>query len=154
MESRELAIRLARALDAKKAFNIHILEVEDLTTVTEYFVIATGNSTTHVGALADEAEFQLGREGVQVLRTEGHDGKRWVLLDYGSVIVHVFTQEAHDYYDLEHLWADATGCARQRVDAGAARGRAVKMRNGFPLGGSCQRPRPLTDEGRLSRGSL
>ena len=84
MESRELAIRLARALDAKKAFNIHILEVEDLTTVTEYFVIATGNSTTHVGALADEAEFQLGREGVQVLRTEGHDGKRWVLLDYGS----------------------------------------------------------------------
>ena len=98
MESRELAIRLARALDAKKAFNIHILEVED---------IATGNSTTHVGALADEAEFQLGREGVQVLRTEGHDGKRWVLLDYGSVIVHVFTQEAHDYYDLEHLWADA-----------------------------------------------
>ena len=107
MESRELAIRLARALDAKKAFNIHILEVEDLTTVTEYFVIATGNSTTHVGALADEAEFQLGREGVQVLRTEGHDGKRWVLLDYGSVIVHVFTQEAHDYYDLEHLWADA-----------------------------------------------
>ena len=107
MESRELAIRLARALDAKKAFNIHILEVEDLTTVTEYFVIATGNSTTPVGALADEAEFQLGREGVQVLRTEGHDGKRWVLLDYGCVIVHVFTQEAHDYYDLEHLWADA-----------------------------------------------
>ena len=107
MESRELAIRLARALDAKKAFNIHILEVEDLTTVTEYFVIATGNSTTHVGALADEAEFQLGREGVQVLRTEGHDGKRWVLLDYGSVLVHVFTQEAHDYYDLGHLWADA-----------------------------------------------
>ena len=70
--------------------------------------IAAGMSTTHVGALADEAEFQLDREGVKVLRTEGHDGKRWVLLDYGSVIVHVFTQEAHDYYDLEHLWADAT----------------------------------------------
>ena len=86
MESKELAIRLARALDAKKAVNVHILAVEDLTTVTEYFVIATGMSTTHVGALADEAEFQLGREGVQVLRTEGHDGKRWVLLDYGSVI--------------------------------------------------------------------
>ena len=108
MESRELAIRLARALDAKKVLNIRILAVEDLTTVTDYFVIATGTSTTHVGALADEAEFQLGREGVNVLRTEGHDGKRWVLLDYGSVIVHVFTQEAHDYYDLEHLWADAT----------------------------------------------
>ena len=84
----------------------HYAEDYDGTTIGT-FVIATGNSTTHVGALADEAEFQLGREGVQVLRTEGHDGKRWVLLDYGSVIVHVFTQEAHDYYDLEHLWADA-----------------------------------------------
>ena len=154
MESKELAIRLARALDAKKAVNVHILAVEDLTTVTEYFVIATGMSTTHVGALADEAEFQLDREGVKVLRTEGHDGKRWVLLDYGSVIVHVFTQEAHDYYDLEHLWADATVVPASEWMPDAARGRAVKMRNGFPLGGSCQRPRPLTDEGRLSRGSL
>ena len=60
-----------------------------------------------MGALADEADFQLGRAGVNVLRTEGHDGNRWVLLDYGSVIVHVFTPEAHDFYDLEHLWADA-----------------------------------------------
>ena len=89
MESKELAIRLARALDAKKGYNIRILHVENLTTVTDYFVIATGNS------------------GVNVLRTEGHDGNRWVLLDYGSVIVHVFTPEAHDFYDLEHLWADA-----------------------------------------------
>ena len=94
MESKELAIRLARALDAKKGYNIRILHVENLTTVTDYFVIATGNSTTHVGALADEADFQLGRAGVNVL-------------DYGSVIVHVFTPEAHDFYDLEHLWADA-----------------------------------------------
>ena len=122
MESKELAIRLARALDApigmpalsswiqldaKKGYNIRILHVENLTTVTDYFVIATGNSTTHVGALADEADFQLGRAGVNVLRTEGHDGNRWVLLDYGSVIVHVFTPEAHGFYDLEHLWADA-----------------------------------------------
>ena len=106
MESKELAIALARALDAKKARNIRVIRVHDLTTVTDYFVIATGTSTTHVGALADEADFQLGRMGVNVLRTEGHDGKRWILLDYGNVIVHVFTQEAHDFYDLEHLWAD------------------------------------------------
>ena len=153
MESKELAIRLARALDAKKAVNVHILAVEDLTTVTEYFVIATGMSTTHVGALADEAEFQLDREGVKVLRTEGHDGKRWVLLDYGSVIVHVFTQEAHDYYDLEHLWADATVVPASEWMPDEGCGRAVTMRNGFPLGGSRQRPRPLTDEGQ-PRGSL
>ena len=106
MESKELAIRLARALDAKKAVNVHILAVEDLTTVTEYFVIATGMSTTHVGALADEAEFQLDREGVKVLRTEGHDGKRWVLLDYGCIAVHVFNHEAREFYGLERLWRD------------------------------------------------
>ena len=92
----------------KEGRHVHILAVEDLTTVTDISSLPRGMSTTHVGALADEAEFQLDREGVKVLRTEGHDGKRWVLLDYGSVIVHVFTQEAHDYYDLEHLWADAT----------------------------------------------
>ena len=107
MQSKEIAIRLARALDSKKALNVRILAVEALTTVTEYFVIATGTSTTHVGALADEAEYQLEQKGVSKLRVEGHDGNRWVLLDYGSVIVHVFTHEAHDFYDLEHLWADA-----------------------------------------------
>ena len=106
MESKELAIQLARVLDAKKARDIRIIRVHDLTTVTDYFVIATGTSTTHVAALADEADFQLGRQGVHVLRTEGHEGKRWILLDYGSVIVHIFTPEAHDFYDLEHLWAD------------------------------------------------
>ena len=107
MTPKELAILAAKALDEKKGKEISAIEITHITTLADYFVIATGSSTTHVGALADEAEFQLGREGVQVLRTEGHDGKRWVLLDYGSVIVHVFTQEAHDYYDLEHLWADA-----------------------------------------------
>lgn len=107
MESKQLAIELARAIDAKKGRDIKVLRVHDLTTVTDYFVIASGTSTTHVGALADEADYRLGRQGVNVLRTEGHDGKRWVLLDYGSVIVHVFTEEAHDFYDLEHLWADA-----------------------------------------------
>ena len=106
MESKELAIRLARALDAKKARNIRIIRVHDLTTVTDYFVIATGTSTTHVAALADEADFQLGRQGVNVLRTEGHEGKRWILLDYGSVIDQVYTPEANDFYYLEHLWAD------------------------------------------------
>ena len=70
MESKELAIALARALDAKKARDIRVIRVHDLTTVTDYFVIATGTSTTHVGALADEADFQLGRQGVNVLRTE------------------------------------------------------------------------------------
>ena len=117
MESKELAIRLARALDAKKGYNIRILHVENLTTVTDYFVIATGNSTTHVGALADEADFQLGRAGVNVLRTEGHDGNRWVLLDYGSVIVHVFTPALPAFLPILRRaapWRQPTGAPSHR----------------------------------------
>lgn len=106
MESKELAIRLARALDAKKA----IISASCMWKPDHgngLFRDRNRQFHHHVGALADEADFQLGRAGVNVLRTEGHDGNRWVLLDYGSVIVHVFTPEAHDFYDLEHLWADA-----------------------------------------------
>ena len=97
-------------------------------------------STTHVGALADEAEFQLDRGGVKVLRTEGHDGKRWVLLDYGSVIVHVFTQEAHDYYDLEHLWADATVVPASEWMPEQPGGRAVKCGMASPSGEAVSGP--------------
>ena len=106
MESKELAIRLARALDAKKAVNVHILAVEDLTTVTEYFVIATGTSSTHVRSLADEVEEKLKAEEALQPRVEGYRSNSWILLDYGNVVVHVFTQEARDFYDLDRLWAD------------------------------------------------
>ena len=107
MESKDLSIALARVLDAKKARNIRILRVHDLTTVTDYFVIASGTSTTQVKSLAEEVEFQLDQQGVKALRTEGYDSKNWILLDYGTVIVHVFYPEARNFYDLEHLWADA-----------------------------------------------
>ena len=110
MESKELAIRLARALDAKKAVNVHILEVQDLTTVTEYFVIATGMSTTHVGALADEAEFQLEREASRSCAPRARmasAGCCWTTAASSSMSLR---RRPHDYYDLEHLWADAASC--------------------------------------------
>ena len=106
MTPKELAILAAKALDEKKGKEISAIEITDITTLADYFVIATGSSNTHVGALADEAEFQLGQQGVPALRTEGHDGKRWVLLDYGCICVHVFSAEARSFYDLERLWAD------------------------------------------------
>ena len=88
MESKDLAVRIAQVLDKKKADSLKVLKVRDLTVLTDYFVIATGSSTTHVRSLAEEAQ-------------------RWILLDYGSVILHVFCPDARKYYDLEHLWADA-----------------------------------------------
>lgn len=108
MTSLELAAVAARAMDSKKAKDIRVLKVEDLTVLADYFVICTGSSATQVKALADEVEYQLGQAGVKPLRREGMDARNWILLDYGTVIVHVFYPETRDFYDLEHLWADAT----------------------------------------------
>ncbi len=110
MESLQLATAIARVLDKKKAGEVKVLKVRDLTVLADYFVIATGTSTTHVKSLAEEVEFQLDQQGVKPLRTEGYDSKNWILLDYGEVIVHVFYPEARRFYDLEHLWADAEEC--------------------------------------------
>lgn len=107
MESLQLATLIAQTLDNKKASSVKVLKVRDLTILTDYFVIASGTSNTHVKSLAEEIEFQLEKQDIRVVRTEGYDTKSWILLDYGHVIVHVFYPEARDFYDLEHLWADA-----------------------------------------------
>ena len=107
MESLQLATAIAKVLDKKKASDVKVLKVRDLTVLTDYFVIATGTSSTHVKSLAEEVEFQLDQQGVKTLCTEGYDSKNWILLDYGSVLVHVFVPEARQFYNLENLWADA-----------------------------------------------
>ncbi len=106
MEAKELATKIATILDSKKATRVKVLKVQDLTVLADYFVIASGTSSTHVKSLADEAEFRLKEEGVAPIRTEGFNTQNWFILDYGHVIVHVFSPEARDYYDLDHLWAD------------------------------------------------
>lgn len=106
-DSKTLAIRIAKILDKKKAQQLRVLKVQDLTVLTDYFVIASGTSTTQVASLADEVQFQLSQEGIEPYHTEGFDSKNWILLDYSGVIVHVFVPGTRTYYDLEHLWADA-----------------------------------------------
>lgn len=106
MEAKELAMSLAKLLDDKKATRVKVLRVHDLTVIADYFVIASGTSSTHVKSLAEEAEFRLKEQGVSPLRTEGFQTNNWFILDYGQVIVHVFSPDARDFYDLEHLWAD------------------------------------------------
>lgn len=105
-ESMALAVEIAKILDKKKAHDVRVLKVESLTVLTDYFVIASGTSTTQVGALADEVEYELEQKGLKPYNKEGFDSKNWVLLDYSSVIVHVFVPNTRTYYDLEHLWAD------------------------------------------------
>lgn len=107
MEALDIAKIAARALDSKKAVDLKVLKVRDLTVLTDYFVIASGTSNTHVGALAEEVDFKLSEAGMEPTRKEGADTKSWVLLDYGSVVVHVFYPEMREFYALERLWADA-----------------------------------------------
>lgn len=106
-KAEELAKQIASVLDSKKAVNINLLKLTDETILTDYFVIANGTSTTHVKNLAGEVEFKLGQEGIKPAHAEGMAGNSWILLDYTTVIVHVFTKEARDFYNLESLWADA-----------------------------------------------
>ena len=106
IDSKTLAIEIAKILDKKKAHDVRVLKVESLTVLTDYFVIASGTSTTQVASLADEVEYELSQKGIEPYTTEGFDSKNWVLLDYSNVIVHVFVPNSRAYYDLEHLWAD------------------------------------------------
>lgn len=107
MNPKELALRIAKLLDAKKAAALSVLEVTDVTEIADYFVICTGSSSTQVRAFADEVEFKLKTEdGVLPSHVEGHSTRTWIAMDYGCVIVHIFDTEARDYYDLERLWAD------------------------------------------------
>lgn len=93
-------------LDSKKAHELRLIEVAQVTEIADYFVICTGNSSTQVRALADEVEFKLKKEGIMPNHIEGHQTKSWIVMDYGSVVVHIFDIEARAFYDLERLWAD------------------------------------------------
>ena len=105
--AKELALLAAKALSDKKAQNIQVMEISDLTTLADYFVIATGSSNTQINALVDNVEKVLHEQAEEEpLHREGYRGGTWVLLDYGCIAVHVFSDEARKFYDLERLWKD------------------------------------------------
>lgn len=106
MEPYELAKQAAKLLDSKKAERINVIKIDDISSLADYFLIATGISSTHVRALADEVEEQLKQKGAAPARIEGYRSNSWILLDYSGVVIHIFTQEARDFYDLDRLWAD------------------------------------------------
>ena len=107
MTSYESAIVLAKALDDKKGNEIKVLKTEGLTTLADYFVICTATSSTQVKAMSDACEEAMEKHGEKVHHSEGHRDGTWLLLDFSSVVVHVFTDETRKFYDLERLWGDA-----------------------------------------------
>ena len=107
LTAKQVAYETAKALDEKKGVAIRLLKIDRVSSLADYFLICTGTSSTHVKTLCDYAEYTLENLGEKMLGREGHRGNTWELLDYGSLVVHVFTEEAREFYSLERLWADA-----------------------------------------------
>ena len=107
LSAKEVAYAVTKALDEKKGRSIKLLRINEVSSLADYFLICTGTSNTHVKTLCDHAEYTLEQLGEKLLSREGHRGNTWELLDYGAIVVHVFTEEAREFYSLERLWADA-----------------------------------------------
>ena len=108
METIKMTEIAVKALDRKKASDLSVIRIDDISTLADYFVIASASSSTQLKALADEVEYELEQQGVNCHHREGMESAEWILLDYGTIIVHIFTQDNRDYYNLERLWADAS----------------------------------------------
>lgn len=107
METKDIAKKIAAAANDKKAKDILLLNMEGLSPVTDFYVICSAGNSTLVKAIADNIEDKLAEAGVYPTHKEGYADARWVLLDYGDVVAHVFLEEERDFYNLEQLWADA-----------------------------------------------
>ncbi len=110
--SAELAKLVVKVLEDKKGEDVAVLDIQEVTVIADYFVIATGNNPAQIEAMTEAVDEALSKEGVFVKHTEGHQGKNWVLMDYGDVIVHIFDRENRLFYDLERIWKDG-----KRVDS-------------------------------------
>lgn len=107
METKDITQKIAAAANDKKAKDILLLNMEGLSPVTDFYVICSAGNSTLVKAIADNIEDKLAEAGVYPTHKEGYADARWVLLDYGDVVAHVFLEEERDFYNLEQLWADA-----------------------------------------------
>lgn len=104
----EILEAAVKALDLKKAEDIQVIGIKDLTIIADYFVIADGTSNTHTRALADEVEFQISEKcgGLKPRQVQGNNGSNWIILDYSDIVIHVFSKEQREFYNLERLWSD------------------------------------------------
>ncbi len=108
IEPYDLAVKIIKILDEKKARGITLLHVEAQTILADYFIICSGTSNTQLKSLAGEIEFKLGEENIPLRHMDGYTEASWIVQDFGPVIVHIFNRETRDFYNLEKLWADAT----------------------------------------------
>jgi len=107
LDSKILADKITELIFSKKGYDVKILDLRNITTIADYFVICTADSDTQVKAIADDIDKSLRDEGIRLWHKEGYQALSWVLLDFVDVIVHVFKKESREYYNIEKLWGDA-----------------------------------------------
>lgn len=106
MELNILVEKIAEFLKGKKARDVNVIDIKEVSILADYFVICSGSSITHIKAIADDLENKLEEIGCKYLHKEGYNTCRWVLMDYGDILVHIFHEEDRKFYNLERLWAD------------------------------------------------
>lgn len=104
-----------KALDDKMATDIRVLDISNVSSVADYFIIANGNNPNQVRAMADSVEEELFKIGVKIDHTEGMNTKKWILLDFGNIVVHIFDKEHRQFYDLERVWGDAPEIPQEQL---------------------------------------
>lgn len=115
-EVEDIAKAAATVLDNKKGIDVKIIPVASKIDIVDYFVICSGTSNTHIKALADEVEYQLVEAGVKLKSYEGRGNNTWILVDFGEVVVHVFSREARDFYNIEKLYREAASPAGEQTE--------------------------------------
>lgn len=106
MNSKEIARLAIEALEDKKAEDIKVIDISEVSVIADYFIIAGGSNRSQIQALCDNVDEKLGRAGYPAKQTEGYDTANWILLDFGDIIIHIFDKENRLLYDLERIWRD------------------------------------------------
>ena len=105
-QSKNMAKQAIKALEDKKAEDIHVIDISEVSVVADYFIIANGSNRSQIQAMADNVQEALGRAGYAVRQVEGYNTANWILMDFGDVIVHIFDKENRLFYNLERIWRD------------------------------------------------
>ena len=108
LTGKEMVTIACNALDDKKASDIKVINIEKVSSIADYFIIASGTNVNQVQAMADNVEEMLGRAGCEPKQIEGYLGASWILMDYGDLVIHVFDEENRKFYDLERIWRDGS----------------------------------------------
>lgn len=114
-QSNKMAKLAIEALEDKKAGNITVLDIQEISTIADYFIIADGNNRNQIQAMIDNVEEFLLKENYKPLQIEGYDTANWILMDYGNILIHVFDAENRLFYDLERIWRDGKEISKEEL---------------------------------------